>query len=478
MYDDCPKADRDGDGTSDGSHRTDGGGGDGDYDRDGDGDRGDDGEHRGRNAERLDRENPLAGFRDRFAIPEGECYMDGNSLGLLSADAEAAVKAVVDEWRELAVQGWDAAEPPWFTYGERLGDRVAPLVGARESEVVVANSTTINIHSLIGTFYNGDGKILVGELDFPTDHYAIRAQLRRAGRDPDDCLEVVESHDGRTIDEDDVVRAMDEASEGSEGNEGDGGDGTGVEILFFPSVLYRSGQLFDIEYLTEAAHERGILAGFDLAHSIGVVPHDLSTCGVDFAAWCSYKYLNGGPGALAGLYVNERHFGRVPSLPGWWGHEKETQFDMDHRFTPAANAGAYQIGTPPILAAAALDGALTPIEEAGIEAIRGTSIGLSEYLIDLVDDRLADQGCAVGTPRDPARRGGHVAIEHEEADRISRALRERGVIVDYRPPNVVRVCPSPLYTRYADVERIVAKFEAVLETGAYERFEPATDGVT
>jgi len=127
-----------------------------------------------------------------------------------------------------------------------------------------------------------------------------------------------------------------------------------VEILFFPSVLYRSGQLFDIEYLTEAAHERGILAGFDLAHSIGVVPHDLSTCGVDFAAWCSYKYLNGGPGALAGLYVNERHFGRVPSLPGWWGHEKETQFDMDHRFTPAANAGAYQIGTPPILAAAAL----------------------------------------------------------------------------------------------------------------------------
>jgi kynureninase len=312
----------------------------------------------------------------------------------------------------------------------------------------------------------------VNELDFPTDHYAIRAQLRRAGRDPDECLWVVESPDGRTITEEDIVRAMDEGSE-------DNGESTQeIEILFFPSVLYRSGQLLDVEYLTREAHSRDILAGFDLAHSVGVLPHELSDWDVDFAVWCSYKYLNAGPGALAGLYVDERHFGRTPALPGWWGHEKATQFEMNSQFTPAAYAGAYQIGTPPILATSALDGALEPIEEAGIEAIREKSLSLTTFLTDLVDERLADYGCAVGTPREPERRGGHVAIEHAEADRISRALRERGVIVDYRPPNVIRVCPSPLYTRYADVERVVEALVAVLENGEYERFDSATDGVT
>jgi len=393
--------------------------------------------------------------------------MDGNSLGLLSTDAERAVERVVDQWRELAVRGWDAADPPWFRYGERLGSRIAPLVGACERAVVVANSTTTNIHTLIGTFYEGRGKVLVNGLDFPTDHYAIRAQLRRAGCDPDACLEIVSSRDGRTIDEDDVVRAMD-----------DGSDGRDVEVLFFPSVLYRSGQLLDIEYLTTEAHDRGILAGFDLAHSVGVLPHELSEWGVDFAVWCSYKYLNAGPGALAGLYVNDRHFGKTPSLRGWWGHEKATQFEMRSTFTPAADAGAYQIGTPPILAAAGLDGSLSLIEEAGIDAIREKSLSLTSFLIDLVDGRLADYGCTVGTPRDPDRRGGHVAIEHPEADRVSRALRERRAIVDYRPPNVVRVCPSPLFTRYTDVEGVVSHFESVLREREYERFDSATDGVT
>lgn len=426
-----------------------------------------DGGEEGIDAERLDREDSLARFRERFWMPEGEYYMDGNSLGLLSADAEAAIEEVLDEWRDLAIRGWDEADPPWFTYGERLGDRLAPLLGARAEEVVVANSTTTNVHTLIGTFYEGKGAILVNDLDFPTDHYAIRAQLRRSGRDPADFLQVVESRDGRTIDEDDVVAAMDEGS----GNRD-------VELLFFPSVLYRSGQLLDVEYLTRETHDRGMLAGFDLAHSVGVLPHDLSEWGVDFAVWCSYKYLNAGPGAIAGLYVNQRHFGRRPTLAGWWGHEKETQFEMNPRFTPAADAGAYQIGTPSILSAAGLDGALTPIEEAGIDAIREKSIGLTSHLIDCVDRDLATYGCTVGTPRDPARRGGHVAIEHEEADRISRALRARDVIVDYRPPNVVRVCPSPLYTRYADVERVVSRFERVLAEREYERFESTTDGVT
>ncbi|EMA44071.1 kynureninase [Halococcus saccharolyticus] len=421
-------------------------------------------------AERLDRDDPLAWCAERFTVP-AEIYLDGNSLGPLSADAERALDDAIDEWRELGVRGWTDADPPWFRYGERLGDRLAPLVGARESEVVVANATTVNIHTLIGTFLDGldDGsKILVNELDFPTDHYAIRAQFRQRGLDPDDHLVAVESVDGRTIDEERVVAAMDDHD---------------VDILFMPSVLYRSGQLLDIEYLTRAAHERDVLAGFDLAHSIGVVSHDLSEWEVDFAVWCSYKYLNAGPGAIAGLYVNQNHFGTMPALAGWWGHEKATQFDMNPTFTPAADAGAYQIGTIPIFSAAPLDGALDLIDEVGIDAIREKSLDLTSYLVALVDDRLGNEidgadGCTIGTPRDPGRRGGHVAIEHPDAERIAQALTESGVVVDFRPPNVVRMCPSPLYTSYADVWDAVERWRKILDTAAHERFDADRSGVS
>ncbi|PSP73752.1 kynureninase [Halobacteriales archaeon QH_9_66_26] len=392
-------------------------------------------------AERRDRDDPLSWCRERFAIPDG-IYLDGNSLGPLSADAERALVDAIEEWRELGIGGWTDAEPPWFRYGERLGDRLAPLVGAREPEVVVANSTTVN----------------------PTDHYAIRAQFRGRGIDPDEGLVVVGSDDGRTIDEERVVRAMDDED---------------VAILFMPSVLYRSGQLLDVESLTRAAHERDVLAGFDLAHSIGVVPHDLAEWEVDFAVWCSYKYLNAGPGAIAGLYVNEEHFGATPALAGWWGHEKATQFDMNPQFTPAANAGAYQIGTVPILSAAPLDGTLDLIQEVGIDAIRERSLALTSYLVALVDERLGDAfECAVGTPRDPDRRGGHVAVEHPDAERIAQALTDGGVVVDFRPPNVVRMCPSPLYTSYADVWDAIERWRAILDTGAHERFDADRSGVT
>ena len=416
-------------------------------------------------AERLDRDDALAEYENRFHVPD-DLYFDGNSLGPLSVESERALERVVEEWRELGIRGWTDADPPWFHYGERLGDRLAPLVGAREAEVVAANSTTVNIYTLIGTFLDRldrGAKILVNELDFPTDHYAIRAQFRGRGLDPDEHLVVVESRDGRTIEEADIVRAMDEND---------------VGILFMPSVLYRSGQLLDIERLTDAAHERGILAGFDLAHSVGVVPHDLSGWGVDFAVWCSYKHLNAGPGAIAGLYVNEEYFGATPALAGWWGHEKETQFEMNPRFTPASDAGAYQIGTIPVLSAAPLDGALDVFAEVGIDAVREKSLDLTAYLIDLVNERLGDSDCTVGTPRDPASRGGHVAIEHPEAYRIAQALGERGVVVDFRPQNVIRLCPSPLYSGYADVWDAIEHLNAVIDAAEYERFETRRSGVT
>jgi len=415
-------------------------------------------------ARRRDREAPLAEYRDRFHLPD-RLYLDGNSLGPISEDAERTLNRAVDQWRDLGIRAWTEADPPWFWYGEALGDETAPLVGAREDEVVVGNSTTVNIHTLIGAFLNqlddGDDRaILVNELDFPTDHYAIRAQLRNRGLDPDEYLVKVPSRDGHTIATADVIDAM---------------DAHDVGIVFMPSVLYRSGQLFEVAAITEAAHDREILAGFDLAHSVGVVPHDLHDVGVDFAVWCSYKFLNSGPGAIAGLYLHERHHGLLPGLPGWWGHEKETTFELNMTYTPEPNAGAFQIGTIPILSSAPLFGSLALVREAGIDAIREKSVALTEYLVDLVDERLADRGCSVGTPRDPARRGGHVAIEHEHAARISEALRDRGAVVDFRPPNVIRIAPSPLFTRFEDVWTFATELAAVLDERAYEDYEVGGD---
>jgi kynureninase len=422
------------------------------------------------NARAADATDPLAEVRDRFDVPG--TYMDGNSLGPLSDAADEALDRVVEQWRELAVEGWTEAEPDWFHYGERLGGKVAPLVGASEESVAVCGSTTVNIHTLIATFLdraNGGaaasaddpGVVLVNDLDFPTDHYAIRAQLRQRGLDPDDHLVAVESRDGRTIARADVERALREHD---------------VDVLFFPSVLYRSGQLFDVAALAELAHDHGAYAGFDLAHSVGVVPHGLDDAGADFAVWCHYKYLNAGPGAVAGLYCNERHFGTTPALAGWWGHEKSTQFEMRQTFTPADDAGAFQIGTVPVLAAAPLDGALDVVHEVGIERIREKSLALTGYLVDLVDDLPDD--FSVGTPRDSARRGGHVAVEHPEAYRLSQALKDRDVIVDFRPPNVVRVAPAPLYTGFEDVLDVAAALRELHETATYEAYEPRSDGVT
>lgn len=416
-------------------------------------------------ARKRDSDDPLGEFAGRFDRSD-DLYLDGNSLGPISDAAEQYLLDAVEEWRTFGVRGWSEADPPWFWYGERLGEQLASLLGANSEECVATGTTTTNIHTTIGTFLDqcDDSKgVLVNELDFPTDHYAIRAQLRQRGLDPDEHLHLVESRDGRTIETEDIVEAMDERD---------------VGIVFMPSVLYRSGQLFDIETITAAAHERDIYAGFDLAHTVGVVPHELSAHDVDFAVWCSYKYLNAGPGAVGGLYVNERHFGTMPALAGWWGHDKETQFDMNMEFTSADSAGAWQISSVPVFSAAPLFGALEVIHEAGIGAIREKSVALTSYLIDLLDDYLAEYGCAVGTPRDPERRGGHVAIEHPEAAQLSEALRDRGAIVDFRQPDVIRVCPAPLYVGYEETFEFVQLLAEIIETGAHESYESDPSGVT
>ncbi|MFC7073836.1 kynureninase [Halovenus rubra] len=414
-------------------------------------------------ARKRDEGDPLSGFSTHFSLPD-ELYLEGNSLGPLSDAAEARLEEAIEQWRTLGIEGWSEADPSWFWYGERLGEKLAPLLGASPEECVATGTTTTNIHATISTFLDkcdDDKGILVNDLDFPSDHYAIRGQLRQRGLDPEDHLHIVESRDGRTIETDDIIAAMDEND---------------IGIVFMPGVLYRSGQLFDIETITREAHERDIYAGFDLAHSVGAVPHDLSAHGVDFAVWCSYKYLNGGPGAVGGLYINERHFGTMPSLAGWWGHEKETQFDMELEFTPAQSAGGWQITAVPLFSSAPLLGSLELVHEAGIEPIREKSIELTDYLIALVDEQLED--CTVGTPRDSARRGGHVAIEHPDAYQVSQALRDSGAIVDYREPNVIRACPAPLYVSFEETYEFVQLLDEILESESYKSYESDASGVT
>ena len=410
-------------------------------------------------AHRLDFRNPLARFRQRFYYPEGTIYMDGNSLGLLSRDSESSVFRVLKEWKTLGIRGWLEARRPWFHFAEELGAMCAKLVGAEPEEVIATGTTTVNIHSLVNTFYHPNGKrkkILADELDFPSDIYALRSVIEIKGLDPAENLILVPSEDGRFLDEEKIVELMDDE----------------VALVFLPSVLYRSGQLLNVRYLTEEAHKRGIPIGFDCCHSVGVLQHHFDKWNVDFTLWCSYKYLNGGPGGTAFLYINKKHFGREPALAGWFGYVKDKQFDMSLTFEHSESAGGWQISSPAILSSAPIEGSLKIILEAGIEEIRRRSLKMTSYLIYLVDETLSEHpyDFSIGTPREAQQRGGHVAIEHKEAMRISEALRARGVIPDYRPPNIIRIAPIPLYNTYYEVWRVVQHLREIIDKKEHEKF--------
>ena len=416
-------------------------------------------------AQERDRDDALSAFRARFFALPGTIYLDGNSLGLLSSDAERAVLNVLKQWKELGVSGWTEAKPDWFTLAERLGAQTADLIGAEAEEVVVANSTTVNQHQLLATLFDPTAAcrtVLADELNFSSDIYALRSQVSLRGLDPDAVLVLAGSRDGVTLEEADLIAAMT----------------PDVQIALFPSVLYRSGQLLDMERLTAEAHRRGILIGFDCSHSIGAVPHHLSRWGVDFAFWCSYKYLNGGPGAAAGLYLNRRHHGRTPGLAGWFGHKKASQFRLDPAFEPADGAGALQIGTPNILSMAALSGTLPMFAEAGMDRLRTKSLALTEYLMQRIDLELSQFGVEIVTPREAVRRGGHVALRHPEARALGTALRAAGVVPDFRPPDIIRLAPAPLYVSFVDCFDAVQRLRALLETRSYRAMAEKGELVT
>lgn len=403
----------------------------------------------------LDAVDGLAHYKDRFYCRPGEIYMDGNSCGLLSRDAEATLQKALEAWKELGIGIWTRGG--YFRYQDKLGALMAPLINADPDEVTCGNSTTVNIHQAILTFYKPTptrNKILMDDLSFPTDRYAVYSDLRAAGQDPAECLKIVSSRDGTTLDEAELIAAMTDD----------------VAIVLFPSVLYRSAQLLDMARLSREAHRRGILVGFDLCHSIGVIPHDFKVIDPDFAVWCDYKYLNGGPGAIAGLYINRRHFGLEPGLAGWWGNRRDTQFNLAPQFEPARYAGGWQIGTEAVLSMAPLEGSLAMILEAGIENIRAKSLELTRYLMALIEARLFAYGFGIGNPREDIVRGGHVALTHPDALRINEAVKAAGIIPDFRYPNVIRLAPAPLYTSFADVHEMVERIVTIMADKTYEQY--------
>jgi kynureninase len=417
-----------------------------------------------KNAETLDRADVLHAVRDEFYLQPGVIYMDGNSLGLLSKPAERALADVLEAWKRHGIDGWLQGEHPWYYFAEKLGAMAAPLIGAKDDEVLIAGSTSSNLHQLLATFFKPQGKrtkILIEEAAFPTDAHIAKSQLALRGLDPAEHLVVVPSNGGTRIEERDVIASMSDE----------------VAIAILPVALYRTGQILDVRKLTAEAHARGALICFDGCHSVGVMAHNFHDDGVDLGVFCTYKYLNGGPGATGGLFVHRKHLGTAPGIPGWFSSRKDRQFDMRNDLEPAAGVGAYQIGTPNIFSMAPLLGAIQLVNDIGIGRIRKKSLALTEFMIELIDSELAGLGFSIGTPRAPEQRGGHIALQHPEAARICKALKQRGVIPDFRPPNIVRLAPSPCYTSFAEVSETIAIVRDIAERKTYLEFPNTRDVV-
>ncbi|MFZ0369568.1 MAG: kynureninase [Halobacillus sp.] len=413
-------------------------------------------------AAKLDQNDVLHNFKKEFYTDDNRFYMDGNSLGLLSKRAEQSLVSSLEDWKTHAIGGWTDGKEPWFYMSEKLGAKTAPLLGAKPEEVISTGSITSNLHQLLSTFYRPEGqrtKILADELNFPSDIYALKSQLELHGMDPDEHLIQVKSDNGATLSEDNIIKEM----------------RSDIALLLLPSVLYRSGQLLDIERITKAAHEQGIIVGFDLAHSIGALPHNLDDWGVDFAVWCTYKYLNSGPGGVGGLYVNEKHLGSKPGLAGWFSSKKDKQFDMAHDLTHAETAGAYQMGTPHILSSAPLLGSLDLFQEADIKNVRCKSLKMTRLMLNLIYQELDGLGFQIITPLEDERRGGHISLVHPEAASICKALKKENVVPDFRAPDVIRLAPVALYTTYKEVYEVMMILKEIMVNETYKKYKNERD---
>jgi len=413
-------------------------------------------------AQRADQADPLRAFRSRFAVPPEEAgnelvYLAGHSLGLQPLDARARVNEELDDWAALGVRGHEEARRPWIPYHANLTAGLQHLTGARASEVIAMNSLTVNIHMMLASFYRPAGsrtKILIEAGAFSSDRHAVASQIAWHGLDPRTSLVELAPVVGEHLVPEEAIEAYLERS------------GSEVALVLWPGVQFRTGQAFDIARLTRAAHRAGCLIGFDLAHSIGNLPLALHDDDPDFAVWCSYKYLNAGPGAIGGAFVHERHVNTRPRLSGWWGHEASTRFDMKPEFRAAVGAAGWSVSNPPVLAAAPLLASLDVFQEAGIGRLREKSLRLTGYLEFLLD-RLG-QPVQIISPRTPAARGCQLSFRIAGAGRGAKVfahLNANAVAVDWREPDVIRAAPVPLYNGFVDCYRFNERLaQALRET--------------
>ncbi len=409
----------------------------------------------------MDAHDELAHFRDRFCLPKmksgEECiYLCGHSLGLQPKTAHSYIEQELQDWSRLGVEGHFHGRNPWMPYHRLLTQQTAALVGADPREVVVMNSLTVNLHLMMATFYRpttARHKIVIERGAFPSDQYAVKSQIRFHEFDPATSLIELTPREGESCMRDEDIESVIER------------EGDSIALILLGSVNYATGQVFDMPGITKAGHRKGCIVGFDLAHAAGNIPLHLHGWGPDFAVWCSYKYLNGGPGCVAGCFVHERHAQAwdLPRFAGWWGHDEKIRFEMGPEFRPMAGAEGWQLSNPPILALAPLRASMEIFSEAGIERLRAKSLLLTGYMEFLLGQQQSPKHSVI-TPHEPERRGAQLSIRvrHQGRDLCQKLIGE-GVIGDWREPDTFRVAAIPLYNSYQDVYRFVQRFSAALD---------------
>ncbi len=397
----------------------------------------------------LDRKDLLRPFRSKFHLPmqkngDPYIYLCGNSLGLQPKNIREAIEQELLDWENYGVEGHFHAKNPWMPYHEFLTEAMAKLVGAKPIEVVVMNTLSVNLHLMMVSFYRPTekrNKILIEYDAFPSDKYAVQSQIKFHGYDPKESLIELKGRPGEEcIRHEDIEKVIEE-------------QGDEIALILLGNPNYYTGQVFDMKSITEWGHARGCKVGFDCAHGAGNLILNLHETGADFAVWCSYKYLNSGPGSLGGCFVHERHAHNkaLPRFAGWWGHNKETRFGMRDAFDPTPGVESWQLSNPPILSMAAIWASLKIFEAAGMENLKQKAIQLTGYLEFLIDD-IEDDRIQIITPRDPKERGCQLSIQVKSADKsLFDKLTVAGVIADWREPDVIRVAPVPLYNSFEDV---------------------------
>ncbi|HIB36333.1 kynureninase [Mesonia sp.] len=411
-------------------------------------------------AKEQDQNDPLRRFRNQFHIPkdksgEEQVYLCGNSLGLQPKLTQEYIQQELEDWSNLGVEGHTEAKNPWMPYHEFLTEKMAKIVGAKPSEVVMMNTLSVNLHLMMVSFYQPTSerfKIIIESDAFPSDKYAVESQLKFHGHDPKDSLILWEPRKGEELCHfEDLEKIME-----TEGDQ--------VALLLIGSTNYYTGQSFPLKKITELGHRHGAKVGFDLAHGAGNIQPNLHETGPDFAVWCSYKYLNSGPGSVGGCFVHERHANNkeLKRFTGWWGHNKQTRFNMRHEFDPIPGAEGWQLSNPPILSLAAIRASLAIFDEAGFENIRTKSLKITNYLEYLLKEIEGDQ-IEIITPKNPEERGCQLSIKVKNANKdLFDKLMAAGVISDWREPNVIRVAPAPLYNSFEDVYKMVERLKALL----------------